>query len=79
MTLWKLKDIKLPKFRAYLGEFWAIFLEKVRPNHLGNISQKKNAADTKIFRPIWDRCYDFLNIFAENFGEKIGVFDLKQS
>jgi hypothetical protein len=27
---------------------------------------------------IWDRCYDFLNIFAQNFGEKIGVFDLKQ-
>jgi hypothetical protein len=21
-------------------------------------------------RPIWDRCYDFLNIFAEKFGEK---------
>jgi hypothetical protein len=27
----------------------------------------------------WDRCYDFLNIFAETFGEKIGVFCLKQS
>jgi hypothetical protein len=26
-----------------------------------------------------ERCYDFLNIFAEKFGEKIGVFDLKQS
>jgi hypothetical protein len=24
-----------------------------------------------------DRCYDFLNIFAENFCEKIGVFWLK--
>jgi hypothetical protein len=22
----------------------------------------------------WDRCYDFLNIFAEKFSEKIGVF-----
>jgi hypothetical protein len=22
-----------------------------------------------------DRCYDFLNIFAEKFSEKIGVFD----
>jgi hypothetical protein len=21
----------------------------------------------------WDQCYDFLNIFAEKFGEKIGV------
>jgi hypothetical protein len=26
-----------------------------------------------------DRCYDFLNIFAEKFSEKIGVFDSKQS
>jgi hypothetical protein len=26
-----------------------------------------------------DRCYDFLNIFAKNFGENIGVLDLKQS
>jgi hypothetical protein len=26
-----------------------------------------------------DRCYDYLNIFAEKFGEKIGVFDSKQS
>jgi hypothetical protein len=24
----------------------------------------------------WDRCYDFLNIFAENFSENIGVFAL---
>jgi hypothetical protein len=24
-------------------------------------------------------CYDFLNIFAKKFGEKIGVFDSKQS
>jgi hypothetical protein len=27
----------------------------------------------------WDRCSDFLNIFAEKFGEKNGVFDSKQS
>jgi hypothetical protein len=27
----------------------------------------------------WSRCYDFLNIFAEKLGEKIGVFDSKQS
>jgi hypothetical protein len=27
----------------------------------------------------WDRCYDFFNIFAEKFSEKIGVFDSKQS
>jgi hypothetical protein len=28
---------------------------------------------------IGDRCYDFLNIFAKKFGEKIGVFDSKRS
>jgi hypothetical protein len=28
---------------------------------------------------IRDRCYDFLNIFAQKFGEKNGVFDSKQS
>jgi hypothetical protein len=27
----------------------------------------------------WDRCYDFKNIFAEIFSEKIGVFDSKQA
>jgi hypothetical protein len=27
----------------------------------------------------WDRCYDFLNILAEKFSEKIGVFASKQS
>jgi hypothetical protein len=27
----------------------------------------------------WDRCYDYLNIFAEKFSEKFGVFDSKQS
>jgi hypothetical protein len=26
---------------------------------------------------IWDRCYDILNIFAENFSKQIGVFDSK--
>jgi hypothetical protein len=28
-------------------------------------------------RATGDRCYDFLNIFAEKFIEKIGVFDSK--
>jgi hypothetical protein len=27
----------------------------------------------------WDRCYDFLNFFAEKFGEENGVFYSKQS
>jgi hypothetical protein len=31
------------------------------------------------FMRSWDRCYDFLNIFAEKISEKIGVFDSKQS
>jgi hypothetical protein len=28
---------------------------------------------------IWDRCYDFENIFAEKISKKFGVFDSKQS
>jgi hypothetical protein len=28
---------------------------------------------------IWDQCCDFLDIFANKLGEKIGVFDSKQS
>jgi hypothetical protein len=39
-------------------------------------SAKRKAASWNWNR---DRCYDFLNIFAENFSEKIGVFDSKQS
>jgi hypothetical protein len=30
-------------------------------------------------RATWDRCYDFLNIFAKKIGEKIGAFHSKQS
>jgi hypothetical protein len=32
VKLWEFKVKKLPKFRAYLGEFWAISLKKLRPN-----------------------------------------------
>jgi hypothetical protein len=28
-----------------------------------------------IIHPIWDRCYDFLNIFVKKNLQKIGVFD----
>jgi hypothetical protein len=28
-----------------------------------------------MYTPTWDRCYDFLNIFAEKLSEKIGIFD----
>jgi hypothetical protein len=33
----------------------------------------------KDYHRIRDRCYDFKNIFAEKFSEKIGIFDSKQS
>jgi hypothetical protein len=39
--------------------------------------QKKSA--TKVAPESRDRCYDFLNIFAGKFCEKIGVFRSKQS
>jgi hypothetical protein len=45
---------------------------------MGCLCNKKTAHWAN-FHPIWDRCYDFLNIFAEKFSEKIGVFDSKQS
>jgi hypothetical protein len=32
-----------------------------------------------VMNPSGDRCYDFLNIFAEKFSEKIGSFDSNQS
>jgi hypothetical protein len=32
--------------------------------------------ETRVTR---DRCYDFLNILSEKFGEKIGVFNTNQS
>jgi hypothetical protein len=43
-----------------------------------NCTYKTIAQQAKI-RPIRDQCYDFLNIFADKFGEKISVFDSKQS
>jgi hypothetical protein len=52
------------------------FLAKIFKNHnIGPWSW------TNIFYlgPSRDRCYDFLNIFAEKFGEKNGIFDSKQS
>jgi hypothetical protein len=33
----------------------------------------------KILMKNRDHCYDFLDIFAKKFSEKIGVFDSKQS
>jgi hypothetical protein len=34
-------------------------------------SQSKQSPDRRKFDPIWDRCYDYLNIFAKKFGEKL--------
>jgi hypothetical protein len=43
-------------------------------------SQKqKTSVHKAILKSTWDRCYDFKNIFAEKFSEKIGAFDSKQS
>jgi hypothetical protein len=36
----------------------------------------KNSVGSRVTR---DRCYDFKNIFAEKFSEKIGVFESIQS
>jgi hypothetical protein len=40
------------------------------------VNRKRPQVRNRVTR---DRCYDFLNIFAEKFCEKIGVFDSKQS
>jgi hypothetical protein len=38
------------------------------------------AASAKVMNSVTrDRCYDYLKIFAEKFGDKIGIFDSKQS
>jgi hypothetical protein len=39
-----------------------------------NARQPRRLARQQTQIQIWDRCYDYLNIFAEKFGEKIGVF-----
>jgi hypothetical protein len=38
----------------------------------------KKPKDPRLVPRPRDRCYDFLNIFAEKFSEKIGVFYSKQ-
>jgi hypothetical protein len=55
--------------------------KKLSHGFLGRISWRRNDAIGISFegRVTRDRCYDFLNIFAEKFIEKIGVFDSKQS
>jgi hypothetical protein len=36
---------------------------------------KSRVAIIRFQSTTWNRCYDFLNIFAKKFGEKIGAFD----
>jgi hypothetical protein len=43
-------------------------------NVLHYMADYENCGDDQV-----RRCYDFLNIFAEKFSEKNGVFDSKQS
>jgi hypothetical protein len=49
-------------------------LPKMAPHHI-----PAPALSTSMYRPFvqisttWGRCYDFENIFAENFSEKFGV------
>jgi hypothetical protein len=50
----------------------------VLTNRRRNFSVTKNVRTAKVASFNWDRRYHFLNIFAENFSEKIGSFNSKQ-
>jgi hypothetical protein len=54
-----------------------ILVERFRLFTLGTAMTNAFKAQSRKVIPTRDRCYDFLNIFAEFFGEKIGVFDSK--
>jgi hypothetical protein len=43
----------------------------------GNPGARATGAILTMVSGSWDRCYDFKNIFAEQFGEKMGVFWFK--
>jgi hypothetical protein len=58
---------------------YAIFIKTSKENNRSNGEKFAGHPDTKPAKNCWDRCYDFLNIFAEKFSEKIGIFDSKQS
>jgi hypothetical protein len=47
-------------------------MEKTSPSLHGRTTYRNPRS-----RVTWDRCYDFKNIFAEKFSEKIYVFDSK--
>jgi hypothetical protein len=48
---------------------WSLGMSSQSKQHIVSPVKKRLPVDS------WNRCYDFLNIFAEKFGEKIGVFD----
>jgi hypothetical protein len=45
----------------------------VKKMHKTNHPMGENSLNLVTLLATWDRCYDFLNIFAKKFGEKIGV------
>jgi hypothetical protein len=45
----------------------------------GEAEAAAGAANTSKEEATWDRCYNFLNILAKKFGEKIGACDSRQS
>jgi hypothetical protein len=60
--------------------FFIIFFAGYPKLHCGNRTKQVHRtffAGEALRRTSRDRCYDFLNIFAEKFSEKIGVFDSK--
>jgi hypothetical protein len=50
------------------------------PSHRSlQIEREGDAPRIQVSFKFWDRCYDFENIFAKKFSEKIGVSDTNQS
>jgi hypothetical protein len=63
---------------SWLDNFKRSHVEKIKGEYVGKYVLFRSSDSGKRIK-IRDRCYDFLNIFAEKFGEKNGVFDSKQS
>jgi hypothetical protein len=71
-------------FKHFFQELRSLkFSNTVSPFQSGSILKRRCEfplhLQTLSFRVTRDRCYDFKNIFAKKFGEKIGVFDSRQS
>jgi hypothetical protein len=75
---------------AISGGRWAIFATKniwshwlvLEPRHCdsgnGNGNNKLGENEIQYWSESWDRCYDFLNVFAEKIAEKVGALDSGQ-